>query len=50
MAWRQGDSEFGARLLGVGPRAIHVAGRVKRDDWTGGDAVEFELDDAAFAD
>jgi single-stranded-DNA-specific exonuclease len=50
MAWRQGDSEFGARLLGAGPRAIHVAGRVKRDDWTGGDAVEFELDDAAFAD
>ncbi len=49
MAWRQGDSEFGALLLGAGARAIHIAGRVKRDDWTGGDAVEFELDDAAFA-
>jgi single-stranded-DNA-specific exonuclease len=50
MAWRQGDSELGALLMGAGARPIHVAGRVKRDDWTGGDAVELELDDAAFAD
>jgi single-stranded-DNA-specific exonuclease len=49
MAWRQGDSEFGAALKGAGGRPLHVAGRVKRDDWTGGDAVEMELDDAAFA-
>jgi single-stranded-DNA-specific exonuclease len=27
---------------------VHIAGRVKRDDWTGGSAVELELDDAAF--
>jgi single-stranded-DNA-specific exonuclease len=50
MAWRQGDTELGAALQGAGRRPIHVAGRVKRDEWTGGDAVELELDDAAFAD
>lgn len=50
MAWRQGDSELGAALQGAGRRPVHVAGRVKRDDWAGGDAVELELDDAAFAD
>ena len=49
MAWRQGDSELGAALQGAGARPLHIAGRVKRDDWTGGDAVELELDDAAFA-
>lgn len=54
MAWRHGDSELGAALQGLGHgagrRPIHIAGRVKRDEWTGGDAVELELDDAAFAD
>lgn len=50
MAWRHGDSEFGAALQGAGRRPVHVAGRVKRDDWAGGNAVEMELDDAAFAD
>ncbi len=50
MAWRQGDSDMGAALQGAGRRPIHVAGRVKRDDWAGGNAVELELDDAAFAD
>ncbi len=49
MAWRQGDSEFGAALQGARGRPLHIAGRVKRDDWTGGNAVELELDDAAFA-
>lgn len=50
MAWRQGDSEMGAALQGAGRRPLHIAGRVKRDEWTGGNAVELELDDAAFAD
>jgi single-stranded-DNA-specific exonuclease len=50
MAWRQGDSEMGALLQGARGRPVHVAGRVKRDEWTGGNAVELELDDAAFAD
>jgi single-stranded-DNA-specific exonuclease len=49
MAWRQGDSALGAALQGAGSRPLHIAGRVKRDDWTGGTAVEMELDDAAFA-
>ncbi len=54
MAWRQGDSDMGAALQGAANkgfgRPIHVTGRVKRDDWAGGNAVELELDDAAFAD
>ena len=50
MAWRKGDSEYGAALQGARGRPVHIAGRVKRDDWTGGNAVELELDDAAFAD
>lgn len=50
MAWRQGDSAMGAQLQGAGSRPIHIAGRVKRDEWTGGNAVEIELDDAGFAD
>ena len=48
MAWRKGDSEYGAALQGARGRPVHIAGRVKRDDWTGGNAVELELDDAAF--
>jgi single-stranded-DNA-specific exonuclease len=48
MAWRKGDSEYGAALQGARGRPVHIAGRVKRDDWTGGSAVELELDDAAF--
>ncbi|MEI6485021.1 MAG: single-stranded-DNA-specific exonuclease RecJ [Sphingomonadales bacterium] len=50
IAWRHGDSDFGAALQGCQRRPIHVAGRIKRDDWTGGNAVEIEIDDAAFAD
>ena len=50
MAWRQGDTELGATLQAAHGRPIHVAGRVKRDEWTGGNAVEMELDDAAWAD
>jgi single-stranded-DNA-specific exonuclease len=50
MAWRQGDTDYGAALQGARGRPVHVAGRVKRDEWTGGNAVELELDDAAFAD
>ncbi|WP_017668377.1 single-stranded-DNA-specific exonuclease RecJ [Sandarakinorhabdus sp. AAP62] len=50
MAWRQGDTEYGAALMGARGRPVHVAGRVKRDEWTGGNAVELELDDAAFTD
>lgn len=51
IAFRAGDSDMGQALLAAGPsRRLWLAGRVKKDDWTGGDAAELHLDDAAFAD
>ncbi|WP_370334700.1 single-stranded-DNA-specific exonuclease RecJ [Parvularcula marina] len=33
-----------------GGALIHLAGRVKPDDWRGGDAAQFQVEDGAFAD
>lgn len=49
IAWRQADTELGAALAGAGPRPLHIAGRLSRDAWAGGDAVQLEIDDAALA-
>jgi single-stranded-DNA-specific exonuclease len=46
VAWRVADSELGRRLQQEGG-AIHVAGRLKPDDWQGREGVEFEVEDAA---
>jgi single-stranded-DNA-specific exonuclease len=46
VAWRVEDSELGRRLLQEGG-AIHVAGRLKPDDWQGRESVQFEIEDAA---
>ncbi|MDB5417586.1 MAG: recJ, partial [Phenylobacterium sp.] len=46
VAWRVGDTEAGARLMQEGG-AIHVAGRLKPDDWQGRQGVELEIDDVA---
>lgn len=46
IAWRVEDSELGRRLLQEGG-AIHVAGRLKPDDWQGREGVQFEIEDAA---
>jgi single-stranded-DNA-specific exonuclease len=46
IAWRAEDTPLGQRLLGGGG-ALHVAGRLKPDDWMGRDAVELEIEDAA---
>ena len=46
VAWRVEDSELGRRLLQEGG-AVHVAGRLKPDDWRGREGVEFEIEDAA---
>jgi len=46
VAWRVEDTELGRRLLQEGG-AIHVAGRLKPDDWKGREGVEFEIEDAA---
>jgi single-stranded-DNA-specific exonuclease len=51
IAFRAVDSAMGQALLGAGPsRRLWLAGRVKRDDWSGRGAAEMHLDDAAFAD
>ena len=46
VAWRCEGSELGRRLLQEGG-AVHVAGRLKPDDWQGREGVEFEIEDAA---
>jgi single-stranded-DNA-specific exonuclease len=46
VAWRAEDTELGRRLLQEGG-AVHVAGRLKPDDWQGREGVEFEIEDVA---
>lgn len=46
VAWRCEDTETGRRLLQEGG-AIHVAGRLKPDDWQGREGVELEIEDVA---
>jgi single-stranded-DNA-specific exonuclease len=46
VAWRAEDTEAGRRLLNEGG-AIHVAGRLKPDDWQGRESVELEIEDVA---
>ncbi len=46
IAWRAEDTDLGRRLLSGGG-ALHVAGRLKPDDWMGRDVVEIEIEDAA---
>ena len=45
VAWRSGETELGRRLMAGGN--LHVAGRLKPDDWQGRASVEFEIEDAA---
>ncbi|HXA38460.1 MAG TPA: single-stranded-DNA-specific exonuclease RecJ [Phenylobacterium sp.] len=46
VAWRVEGSEAGRRLMAEGG-AVHVAGRLKPDDWQGRAGVEFEIEDVA---
>jgi single-stranded-DNA-specific exonuclease len=46
VAWRAADTEAGKRLLQEGG-AVHVAGRLKPDDWQGREGVELEIEDVA---
>jgi single-stranded-DNA-specific exonuclease len=46
VAWRCEGTELGRRLLQEGG-AVHVAGRLKPDDWQGREGVEFEIEDVA---
>ncbi len=46
VAWRAGETELGRALLAA-PGALHVAGKLKADDWQGRNGVQFEIEDAA---
>jgi single-stranded-DNA-specific exonuclease len=46
VAWRCEDTEMGRRLMIEGA-AIHVAGRLKPDDWKGREGVELDIEDVA---
>ncbi len=48
IAFRARDSALGEALLSAQGRALHLAGRLRRDRWTGGDAVELHIEDAAW--
>jgi single-stranded-DNA-specific exonuclease len=47
IGFRMADDAIGQTLLNGGGRSFHLAGKLKRDDWQGGDKVELVLDDAA---
>lgn len=46
VAWRAAETDLGRRLL-AGGGALHVAGRLKADDWNGRQGVELEIEDVA---
>ncbi len=46
VAWRAEDSEAGRKLLS-GAGLVHVAGKLKPDDWQGRESVELEIEDVA---
>ncbi|MDX1482908.1 MAG: single-stranded-DNA-specific exonuclease RecJ [Alphaproteobacteria bacterium] len=47
MAFRSADRPLGAALLETGGVPIHLAGKLRIDDWQGRHGVEFLIDDAA---
>ena len=49
VAFRAAETNMGARLLSQPTGRLHLAGRLKRDTWRGGEAVEFHVEDAAEA-
>ena len=50
IAFRAADTPLGQALLAATPdQRFWLAGTIKRDEWTGGNAAEMYLDDASFA-
>ncbi|MHA1600192.1 MAG: single-stranded-DNA-specific exonuclease RecJ [Alphaproteobacteria bacterium] len=47
IAFRALDTEMGKLLLQSGGRPIHLAGKLRPDDWAGRDAVQLIIEDAA---
>jgi single-stranded-DNA-specific exonuclease len=46
IAWRASDTDLGRRLMS-GQGGLHVAGRLKADDYNGRQGVQLEIEDAA---
>ena len=46
IAWRCADTDLGKRLM-AGQGALHVAGKLKPDDYMGREGVQLEIEDAA---
>jgi single-stranded-DNA-specific exonuclease len=46
IAWRAEETAMGRRLL-AGGGGLHVAGKLKPDDWNGRSSVQLEIEDAA---
>jgi single-stranded-DNA-specific exonuclease len=46
VAWRVADTNLGRRLMTAGG-SIHIAGKLRLDDWNGRDGVQLEIEDAA---
>ena len=46
VSWRVQDSEMGRRLM-AGSGSLHVAGRLRADDWNGRAGVQLEIEDIA---
>ncbi|MHB8527962.1 MAG: single-stranded-DNA-specific exonuclease RecJ [Caulobacteraceae bacterium] len=46
VAWRSSDTEIGRHLLAAGG-VLHVAGRLRVNDWNGKSVVQLEIEDAA---
>ena len=46
IAWRTEGSEIGKRLL-AGSGALHIVGKLRRDDWNGADRAQLEIEDIA---
>ncbi|RMD63404.1 MAG: single-stranded-DNA-specific exonuclease RecJ, partial [Alphaproteobacteria bacterium] len=47
IAFRAMDTALGPALLATGGRPLHLAGKLRLDEWAGGDAVQFVVEDAA---
>jgi single-stranded-DNA-specific exonuclease len=46
VAWRAAETELGRRIA-AGAGSLHVAGKLKPDDWNGRAGVQLEIEDAA---
>jgi single-stranded-DNA-specific exonuclease len=49
IAFRAAEDPFGQMLLKSGGRPLHLAGKLKRDDWNGEKRVQLYIDDVAVA-